>query len=93
MVFYNYLFVLMVLLVFFLFNTKTHFMRVILILEAIMLTALIISIFLLSMVQKEPYVFLLLLTFAVVEAALGLSLLLSYMKSTGSDVITNNVFN
>nr|BBA10853.1 NADH dehydrogenase subunit 4L [Stereophaedusa oshimae degenerata] len=87
MTFYKFMFLLMVLLFLFLLNTKMYFLRAILILEALMLTALIISIFLLGSVQYEPFLFLLLLTFAVSEAGLGLSLLLSYMKTTGSDMI------
>nr|BBA10325.1 NADH dehydrogenase subunit 4L [Stereophaedusa gouldi] len=84
-----FLFFLMVLLVLFLFNTKIHYMRAILILEALMLTALLISFYILSLLHGEPFLFLLLLTFAVCEAALGLSLLLTYIKATGSDTINN----
>nr|BBA10169.1 NADH dehydrogenase subunit 4L [Stereophaedusa tryoni miyakejimana]BBA10598.1 NADH dehydrogenase subunit 4L [Stereophaedusa tryoni tryoni] len=84
-----FLLFLMVLLVVFLFNTKIHYMRAILILEALMLTALLISFFILSLLHGEPFLFLLVLTFAVCEAALGLSLLLTYIKATGSDMINN----
>nr|BBA10460.1 NADH dehydrogenase subunit 4L [Stereophaedusa costifera] len=92
MYFNSYLFLLMVLLFLFLFNTKGHFLRALLILEAIMLNALVISILFLGSLQYEPFMFLLLLTFAVVEAGMGLSLLLTYMKVSGSDMIKKNLF-
>nr|BBA10205.1 NADH dehydrogenase subunit 4L [Stereophaedusa nugax] len=86
-----FLTLLMVLLLLFFFNTKTHYMRAFLILEAMMLTALLISFYVLSLLQVEPFLFLLLLTFAVCEAGLGLSLLLTYIKTTGSDQIKNTL--
>nr|BBA10334.1 NADH dehydrogenase subunit 4L [Stereophaedusa japonica oostoma] len=92
MMFFNsYLFLLMVFLYFILFNTKGHLLRALIILEALMLNALIIALFSLSSLHYEPFLFLLLLTFAVVEAGMGLSLLLTYMKVSGSDMIKNNV--
>nr|BBA10163.1 NADH dehydrogenase subunit 4L [Stereophaedusa addisoni] len=84
-----FLFFLMVLMLIFFFNTKVHYMRAFLILEALMLTALLVSFYILSLLQVEPFLFLLLLTFTVGEAGLGLSLLLTYIKSTGSDQIKN----
>nr|BBA10202.1 NADH dehydrogenase subunit 4L [Stereophaedusa vasta] len=90
--FNNFLFLLMVLLLFFLFNTKMHMLRALLILEAMMLNALVISIFVLGYLQLEPSLFLLLLTFAVCEAGMGLSLLLTYIKTTGSDMIKSSFF-
>nr|BBA10181.1 NADH dehydrogenase subunit 4L [Stereophaedusa interlamellaris] len=92
MYFNNFLFLLMVLLFFFLLNTKMHMLRAILILEAMMLNTLVISIFTLGGLQFEPFMFLLLLTFAVCEAGMGLSLLLTYMKTTGSDLIKSSMF-
>nr|BBA10175.1 NADH dehydrogenase subunit 4L [Stereophaedusa viridiflava]BBA10394.1 NADH dehydrogenase subunit 4L [Stereophaedusa ujiguntoensis] len=92
MYYISFLFLLMVLLLFFLFNTKMHLLRALLILEAMMLNLLLISIFILGSVQFEPFMFLLLLTFAVVEAGMGLSLLLSYIKTTGSDLIKSGIF-
>nr|BBA10592.1 NADH dehydrogenase subunit 4L [Phaedusa valida valida] len=86
------LFFFMVFLLMFLLGTKVHFLRAFLILEAIMLTVLVISIFFLMRLQFEPFMFLVLLTFAVCEAGLGLSLLLTYIKSTGSDMIQNQIF-
>nr|BBA10301.1 NADH dehydrogenase subunit 4L [Stereophaedusa hiraseana] len=91
MYFNNFLFLLMVFLFFFFFNTKMHMLRAFLILEAIMLNTLVISIFILSSFQFEPFMFLLLLTFAVCEAGMGLSLLLTYMKITGSDLIKPSI--
>nr|BBA10067.1 NADH dehydrogenase subunit 4L [Stereophaedusa inclyta] len=87
MSFISFLSLLMVMLIVFLFNTKMYFLRAILILEALMLSVLMISIFVLGSLQFEPFLFLLLLTFAVSEAGLGLSLLLTYMKTTGSDMM------
>nr|BBA10664.1 NADH dehydrogenase subunit 4L [Stereophaedusa mima] len=92
MLFSSYLLLLMVVLMLILLNSKRHFMRAFLILEVMMLTALLITINMLSSVQLEPFMFLTLLTFAVIEAGLGLSLLLSYIKVTGSDVIKNYFF-
>nr|BBA10082.1 NADH dehydrogenase subunit 4L [Stereophaedusa stereoma] len=89
--FTNFLFLLMVLLLLFLFNTKMHYLRAFLILEALMLNALVISIFVLSAVQINPFIFLLLLTFAVCEAGIGLSLLLTYIKMNGSDSIKSSL--
>nr|BBA10346.1 NADH dehydrogenase subunit 4L [Stereophaedusa azumai] len=85
MLFASYLIMLMVFLMLIFFNTKLHFLRSFLVLEAMMLTALLVTITVLSMVQTEPFMFMTLLTFAVIEAGLGLSLLLSYVKITGSD--------
>nr|BBA10697.1 NADH dehydrogenase subunit 4L [Phaedusa valida fasciata] len=86
------LFFFMVFLLMFLLKTKVHFLRAFLILEAIMLTVLVVSILFLMRLQNEPFMFLLLLTFAVCEAGLGLSLLLTYIKATGSDMIQNQIF-
>nr|BBA10280.1 NADH dehydrogenase subunit 4L [Stereophaedusa una] len=90
MLFSSYLLLLMVLFMFIFFNVKFHFLRAFLILEAMMLTALLITISLLSSVQTEPFMFLTLLTFAVIEAGLGLSLLLSFIKLTGNDAMMNS---
>nr|BBA10184.1 NADH dehydrogenase subunit 4L [Stereophaedusa elongata] len=87
MYFNSFLFMVMVMLLFFFMNTKMHMLRAILILEAMILNMLVISIFTLGGLQFEPFMFLLLLTFAVCEAGMGLSLLLTYMKTTGSDMI------
>nr|BBA10304.1 NADH dehydrogenase subunit 4L [Stereophaedusa japonica] len=92
MFFNNYLFLLMVFLFFFLFNTKGHLLRALLILETMMLNALVISVNFLGSLQYEPFMFLLLLTFAVVEAGMGLSLLLTYMKVSGGDTIKVKIF-
>nr|BBA10475.1 NADH dehydrogenase subunit 4L [Megalophaedusa hickonis fultoni] len=93
MIYFNvYLFFLMVLLFIFFFNTKMHMLRALLILELMILNALMISMLLLGSMQYEPFMLLLLLTFAVVEAGMGLSLLLTYMKTTGNDMITNKIF-
>nr|BBA10709.1 NADH dehydrogenase subunit 4L [Stereophaedusa japonica] len=92
MSFNNYLFLLMVLLFFFLLNTKVHLLRALLILETMMLNALMISVLFLSSLQYEPFMFLLLLTFTVVEAGMGLSLLLTHMKVSGGDMIMTKIF-
>nr|BBA10025.1 NADH dehydrogenase subunit 4L [Stereophaedusa goniopoma]BBA10466.1 NADH dehydrogenase subunit 4L [Stereophaedusa japonica]BBA10472.1 NADH dehydrogenase subunit 4L [Phaedusa pallens]BBA10778.1 NADH dehydrogenase subunit 4L [Stereophaedusa goniopoma] len=92
MFFHNYLFLLMVLLLFFLFNTKGHLLRALLILEAMMLNALVISVLFLGSLQYEPFMFLFIMTFAVVEAGMGLSLLLTYMKVSGGDTIKATIF-
>nr|BBA10262.1 NADH dehydrogenase subunit 4L [Stereophaedusa hemileuca hemileuca] len=89
MSFYSVNLLLMVLILLFFFNTKNHFMVALLILETLMLITLVISIYLLSLLQIEPFMFLVLLTFAVCEAGLGLSLLLTYIKTTGSDMLKN----
>nr|BBA10754.1 NADH dehydrogenase subunit 4L [Phaedusa tripleuroptyx] len=86
-----FLFFLMVLLLLFFYNTKIHYMRAFLILECMMLTALLISFYILSLLQVEPFLFLVVLTFAVCEAGLGLSLLLTYIKTTGSDQINSTL--
>nr|BBA10415.1 NADH dehydrogenase subunit 4L [Stereophaedusa ijimae] len=92
MYFNSYLFMLMVLLFFFFFNTKMYMLRALMILEAMMLNALVISMLLLGYLMYEPSMLLLLMTFAVVEAGMGLSLLLTYMKTTGSDMIKSSLY-
>nr|BBA10241.1 NADH dehydrogenase subunit 4L [Stereophaedusa caloptyx subtilis] len=87
-----FLLVLLVMLFLFLFNTKSHYLRALLILETMMLTALIISFFLMVTLMENPFQFLLLLTFGVVEAGFGLSLLLTFIKNGGSDMIKTNLF-
>nr|BBA10034.1 NADH dehydrogenase subunit 4L [Stereophaedusa mima] len=93
MLFSSYLLLLMVLLMLLLLNSKRHFLRAFLILEVTMLTSLLITINLLGNIQYEPFMFLTILTFAVIEAGLGLSLLLTYIKINGSDTINNYFFN
>nr|BBA10397.1 NADH dehydrogenase subunit 4L [Pliciphaedusa aff. tosana RM-2016] len=92
MQYYMYLFLLMVLLFFFMFNVKTHFLPIFLILKAMMLTTLVISLGIMSTLQYCPYLYLVLLTFAVVEPGLPLSLLLTYIKMVGSDMILTPMF-
>nr|BBA10001.1 NADH dehydrogenase subunit 4L [Megalophaedusa surugensis] len=78
---------LMVLLLVIFFSTKKSFLSSLLVLESMVLISLVLSISLFWLAGNDLFLFVLLLTFVVCEAGLGLSLLLSYMKITGSDNI------
>nr|BBA10721.1 NADH dehydrogenase subunit 4L [Megalophaedusa expansilabris] len=77
------------------FSTIKQFLLAMLVLKSIVLTSLMFILFILSMYESSFMVFILLLTLGVCEAGLGLSLLMSLIKVSGSAEIRstmNNVF-
>nr|BBA10508.1 NADH dehydrogenase subunit 4L [Megalophaedusa aurantiaca] len=89
-----YLSGLAMLLVFFsyiIFSTKKYILSSLLVLEAFVLLSLILSISFMDLSGYSLSFFILLLTFGVCEAGLGLSLLLSYIKASGNDVISSSI--
>nr|BBA10646.1 NADH dehydrogenase subunit 4L [Tyrannophaedusa mikado] len=79
---------LLVLLAIIFFSNKRSFLSALLVLETIVLASLLISISLLWVWGNSLFLFVLLLTFGVCEAGMGLSLLLSYIKITGNAIIS-----
>nr|BBA10253.1 NADH dehydrogenase subunit 4L [Oospira splendens] len=74
-------------------KNKSYFISSLLILENMMLISLLILIFLSINVLGEHGLFLLVLTFSVAEAALGLSILVGYIKINGNQNISALSFN
>nr|BBA10265.1 NADH dehydrogenase subunit 4L [Hemiphaedusa attrita attrita] len=74
-------------LIFLFYSIKNRLLPAMLILESIVLMSLLISMFLLEKTDSSLFLFLLLLTLAVCEASLALSLLMSYIKISGTDMI------
>nr|BBA10637.1 NADH dehydrogenase subunit 4L [Megalophaedusa bilabrata] len=81
----------MVTLFFLFFLTKKLYLSALLVLESMVLTALVFCIFILAASSMSLYIFILLLTMAVCEAGLGLSVLMSYIKITGGNYIQPNL--
>nr|BBA10529.1 NADH dehydrogenase subunit 4L [Megalophaedusa miyazakii] len=69
------------------FSTRQNYLNALLVLESVVLSSLVLSIFLFAASGITFYIFMLLLTLGVCEAGLGLSLLFSYIKVTGSSHI------
>nr|BBA10031.1 NADH dehydrogenase subunit 4L [Megalophaedusa aurantiaca] len=81
MVFFSYI----------IFNTKKYILSSLLMLEATVLLSLILSIYFMVLSGYSLSFFILLLTFGVCEAGLGLSLLLSYIKVSGNGSISSSI--
>nr|BBA10070.1 NADH dehydrogenase subunit 4L [Reinia ashizuriensis]BBA10091.1 NADH dehydrogenase subunit 4L [Reinia variegata]BBA10220.1 NADH dehydrogenase subunit 4L [Reinia variegata]BBA10223.1 NADH dehydrogenase subunit 4L [Reinia variegata]BBA10694.1 NADH dehydrogenase subunit 4L [Reinia ashizuriensis] len=88
MFWYNMMSLVMVLLVLHLYFVHNYFMSALLVLEATVILALIFSMVTITQIHSSSGGFLLVLTFGVGEAALGLSLLLTLIKSKGNDLIS-----
>nr|BBA10139.1 NADH dehydrogenase subunit 4L [Megalophaedusa ducalis] len=71
------------------FSKKNHYLNMLIILEVMMMISLIVMLFILNVSFHNLSVFTLLLTLAVCEAGLGLSLLVTLVKITGSDYISS----
>nr|BBA10688.1 NADH dehydrogenase subunit 4L [Reinia echo] len=84
--------VLVVILLFRLQLVSKHFLSGLIVLEAISVVVLTMTLYLMTLLNSTVSGFLIILTFAVCEAAIGLSLLLCYMKLRGSDLINSNTF-
>nr|BBA10817.1 NADH dehydrogenase subunit 4L [Thaumatoptyx cf. diacoptyx RM-2016] len=82
-------FLLLLILYLYIFSVQNHFLSILIILEAMLLILLSFSLGF-SMTLMEGYsVYLWILTLSVCEAAIGLTLLISYMKLNGSDLVSN----
>nr|BBA10538.1 NADH dehydrogenase subunit 4L [Reinia monelasmus]BBA10739.1 NADH dehydrogenase subunit 4L [Reinia monelasmus] len=66
-----------------------YYMSTLLVLESVMVSSLMITLYVSMKLFSGHSMFLILLTFIVCEAALGLTLLLTYIKVHGSDYINS----
>nr|BBA10409.1 NADH dehydrogenase subunit 4L [Megalophaedusa rex] len=82
-----FLFLLVVFCMILIFSTKNHYLTALLLLEVMVLLTLVFSFFIMYTCVHSVYISIILLTTAVCEAALGVSLLMSYIKIIGSDAI------
>nr|BBA10403.1 NADH dehydrogenase subunit 4L [Euphaedusa spinula]BBA10490.1 NADH dehydrogenase subunit 4L [Euphaedusa spinula] len=87
MYYLNILTLLLVLMFYLYLNTMTHFLSALLYLEVMMFLSLMMVIIICLLVTGSIDSFLLILTLAVCEAALGLAILLSFLKVNGNDYI------
>nr|BBA10250.1 NADH dehydrogenase subunit 4L [Selenophaedusa bavayi] len=76
-----FLMILLGLLFFRFFSCKNHYLSAVIILESLVLVSLLWMIIYSVLILESSVVFLIFLTLSVVEAAIGLSLLLAYMKA------------
>nr|BBA10124.1 NADH dehydrogenase subunit 4L [Tosaphaedusa akiratadai]BBA10544.1 NADH dehydrogenase subunit 4L [Tosaphaedusa akiratadai] len=83
---------LMVFLLLVFFQTKKEFINSLLVLESLVLTSLLYSIFFLCSSGNSTMIFLLLLTLGVCEAGLGLALWLSHIKMFSSAFIKSSLY-
>nr|YP_009462879.1 NADH dehydrogenase subunit 4L [Biomphalaria straminea]AUW35077.1 NADH dehydrogenase subunit 4L [Biomphalaria straminea] len=74
----------------YLFNKK-YILSSLIILEAMMLMSMVFMIFSLNNLYESMYMFLMILTFAACEAALGLSLLVSFLRLRGNNLLKSIV--
>nr|BBA10487.1 NADH dehydrogenase subunit 4L [Oospira recedens] len=81
---------LLVLMVSLFFMKQKKWLSILLILESVMMLCLMNMIILMLLSGIKGDMFLVLLTFAVCEAALGLTLLINYVKMKGSDLVKSN---
>nr|BBA10247.1 NADH dehydrogenase subunit 4L [Hemiphaedusa minuta] len=79
--------VLMVLLFIRFFNMQKHFLSALLLLESMVVIMLMSVLALMLLLNDTKVAWFLLVTFAVAEAALGLSMLISYIKINKNDYI------
>nr|BBA10127.1 NADH dehydrogenase subunit 4L [Megalophaedusa gracilispira] len=84
-IFVLFAFVMMLLLLFF--STTTYYLKALLVLEALVLSSLVLSLFLMHAYGGPLFLFMLLLTLGVCEAGLGLSLLFCVLKVKSSDFV------
>nr|AWK49511.1 NADH dehydrogenase subunit 4L [Biomphalaria glabrata] len=70
----------------YLFNKK-YILSSLIILEGMMLMSMVFMVFSLMSSYESMYMFLMVLTFAACEAAIGLSLLISFLRLRGSNML------
>nr|BBA10421.1 NADH dehydrogenase subunit 4L [Reinia masaoi] len=87
MLFLKMISILMVILVFRLSFCKRHFLSMLILLESLMVVTLVFSLSVVLLLPNSMSSFLLVITFVVCEAAMGVALLLSYIQMNGSDLI------
>nr|BBA10100.1 NADH dehydrogenase subunit 4L [Megalophaedusa toshiyukii] len=75
-------------LLFSLLKVRKHYLSALLTLEAMVITALVFSLFLASEGGSHSWILLLLLGVVVCGAGLGLAVLISYIKHSGNDLIS-----
>nr|YP_009668620.1 NADH dehydrogenase subunit 4L [Oreohelix idahoensis]QCW57649.1 NADH dehydrogenase subunit 4L [Oreohelix idahoensis] len=73
----------------YLINNK-HILSLMIILEALMLSSIIYMFILFMNLEMNPNMTLVFLTFAAVEASMGLSFLVSYIRFNGNDLILSH---
>nr|BBA10286.1 NADH dehydrogenase subunit 4L [Tauphaedusa stearnsii iriomotensis] len=84
----TYTLLLMVLLVVF-FNSKNHFLSSLLLMKGMVFISILITLSVSYITLEGLTFFLLVITLSVVEAALALTLLISFSKLNGNDVMTS----
>nr|BBA10226.1 NADH dehydrogenase subunit 4L [Metazaptyx hachijoensis] len=78
--------ILLVILHFYFFSVKKHLLSALLVLEAMVLMLLLLTFAFSFWMLEGLTMYMFVLTLSVVEAALGLTLLISYVKMSGSDM-------
>nr|BBA10727.1 NADH dehydrogenase subunit 4L [Zaptyx thaumatopoma] len=73
----------------YLFTIRTHYLSSLLSLESMVLILLIFTIGLTTYLNESLSMFLFILTLSVCEAAIGLTLLVSFVKLKGNDLISS----
>nr|QWE50977.1 NADH dehydrogenase subunit 4L [Planorbella pilsbryi] len=71
---------------------KMFILNALVVLESIMLISMIFMLFSLNMMLETKYMFLMVLTFAACEAAIGLSLLVSFIRLRGNNYMLSLFF-
>nr|YP_010273929.1 NADH dehydrogenase subunit 4L [Bulinus truncatus]QYJ56632.1 NADH dehydrogenase subunit 4L [Bulinus truncatus] len=69
------------------FFNNSYILSSLIILEMIMLLSMVFMIFSLGVIMESKYLFLLVLTFSACEASMGLSLLVSFMRLRGNNLM------
>nr|YP_010994947.1 NADH dehydrogenase subunit 4L [Polypylis sp. TS-2018]WOZ13955.1 NADH dehydrogenase subunit 4L [Polypylis sp. TS-2018] len=72
----------------FLFNSK-YILNSLIILEMIMLFSMVFMLFSFNLIMMSKYMFLVVMTFIACEAALGLSMLISFVRLRGNNMINS----
>nr|BBA10433.1 NADH dehydrogenase subunit 4L [Megalophaedusa awajiensis] len=85
-------FTLLLFLLWLFFSTNKLFLMAMLILESLVLISLVFILFILGTYEGSYFIFIVLLTLGVCEAGLGLSLLMSVIKLSGSSEIRSDSF-
>nr|YP_001648715.1 NADH dehydrogenase subunit 4L [Biomphalaria tenagophila]ABO14135.1 NADH dehydrogenase subunit 4L [Biomphalaria tenagophila] len=71
---------------------KKYILSSLILLEGMMLMSMVFMIFSLMSIYESMYMFLMILTFAACEAAIGLSLLVSFLRLRGNHLLKSIVY-
>nr|YP_010273942.1 NADH dehydrogenase subunit 4L [Bulinus nasutus]QYJ56645.1 NADH dehydrogenase subunit 4L [Bulinus nasutus] len=71
------------------FFNDSYVLSSLIILEMIMLLSMVVMIFTMGIIMESKYLFLLILTFSACEASIGLSLLVSFMRLRGNNLMSS----